>query len=98
MRPTTFTSTAPPQARLAINQPLCRLTPPLRPVVSLHPTTMLVSTPTTIQLQPGTPTISTRPGKQKCIFQKKCLKSQSITKSAVICRKSLTYLIPVAQI
>lgn len=69
VRPTTFTSTAPTQTRLTINQPLSRLTPPLRPVVSLHPTAMLVSTPTTIQLQPGTPAISTRPGKQKFIYQ-----------------------------
>lgn len=101
VRPTTFTSTAPPQTRLAINQPLCRLTPPSRPVVSLHPTTMLVSTPTTIQLQPGTPAMSTRPGKQKCTFQKIVLKHSGITKSAVICIMSSIiglYLIPLAQI
>lgn len=69
MRSSTFTSSAPPQARLAVNQPLSRLTPPLRPVVSLHPTTMLVSTPTTIQLQPGNPANSTRPGKLYCIMK-----------------------------
>ncbi|KAG8255486.1 hypothetical protein J6590_091544 [Homalodisca vitripennis] len=59
------------QGRMPVPQTLSRLAPPLRPVVSLHPTAVLVSTPApptaALQIQqaptpsPSTIAISTRP-------------------------------------